>query len=287
MSAVTRLFLGLFLIAGCGYFAKHHEKNSTTSAIDVLKQRRNDKIAEARKAFDEQTGWPSRDDCDGTLWAGLALAAGVDTVKIDLAEYSPGIIQRRPFVPCWTPETGDNGSKATISRDQLTGYLWALWVKKDLDALRRLYDYGTANNWVMGKPSSELPTVIMGANLTGLLCRMLKADCGLPPTYFPVAADYEYHIQVLDILLQGEVNGGIALVDISGNALDRLKEDAAKYPNDALFAAAIGVYDGDFSKAVELLNSDDYVYPNYVRGSANYKLVHWLIAASIVIKHQA
>lgn len=285
----------LAVLIACGILQKHSETDaSSTPATIALEVRFQTKLAELNAKADQETGWPSKDDCDGTLWAGLAAAVGAG-VQLQLAEHAPGVIHRRPFTPCWTPEAGDQGSASTVSRDMVTGYLWGIWARRDLGAAQRLADYGQANAWIMGEPASDLSRVGMGTNLTGLLCRMVdKLSNGvdsrgckhIPEAYFPVSADYEEHIQVLAILLQGEANGGLALMDIDGMMLDRLNEAVAANPKDALYQAALGVYSGNYIASTNLLNSDSYEYPSYVRGSENYQLVHWLFAASIVLKHQ-
>ncbi len=283
------------VLVACGILQKHSETDvSSTPATTVLEHRYQEKLAELNAKADQETGWPSATDCDGTLWAGLAAAAGAG-VQLQLAEHAPGEIHRRPATPCWTDAGGDQGSASTVSRDMMTGYLWGIWARRDLAAAQRLADYGDAHTWIMGEPASDLSRVAMGTNLTGLLCRMVdKLSAGgdsrkcknIPEAYFPVSGDYELHIQVLDILLQGEVNGGLKLLDIDGMMLDRLKEAVAENPNDALFQAALGVYTGDFTASTNLLNSDSYVSPTYVRGADNYRLVDWVFAASIVLKHQ-
>lgn len=287
------------LALSCGLLKLHKEKDGSHSAeTDALEVRFTKWQGELRNASDPETGWPSRGDCDGTLWAGLATAAGAG-VRLDLAEYAPGVIHRRPFTPCWPDDTDGNGkpdSATTISRDSLTGYLWGIWAQGNLGAAQRLADYGEANKWVMGLPTGA-NEVEMRFNLTGLLCRMVDklssgADfrwCAAKPAVyvFPGDADYERHIMVLGILLQGEVaGGGPSLIDIDGEMLDRLEEAAGTDPRDALFAAALGVYTGNYEPALTLLNSDGYQCPSYVRGAETYCLVHKLFAASIVLKYR-
>jgi hypothetical protein len=168
----------------------------------------------------------------------------------------------------------------------LTGYIWARWAAEEMKALERLADYGLAHSWQMGEPASQIE-VYMGDNLAGILCRMIGRKCSvLPAAYFPVTADYERHLQVLGILLQGETTlGALAVLDIDGVMLDRLKENAAAFPKDGLFAGALAIYTGDYTRAIELLTNPAYECPTYVRGSANYCLVHKAFAMWLVLKH--
>ncbi len=286
------------LAFSCGILKLHKEKDVSHSAeSDALQARFVKWQGELRQVSDMETGWPSRGDCDGTLWAGLATAAGAG-VRLDLAEYAPGVVHRRPFTPCYPDDTdgdGSSDSRSTVSRDMITGYLWGVWARGDLGAAQRLADYGESHQWIMGLPA-DANEVEMRFNLQGLLCRMVDklsngADfrsCAAKPAIyaFPGEADYERHIMVLGILLQGEVaGGGPSLIDIDGEMLDRIEEATASDPKDALFHAALGVYTGDYDRALELLNDDQYQCPSYVRGADAYCLVHKLFAASIVLKH--
>ncbi len=266
-------FLLAFLcLNACNKSKRHPEQDSEpTAATHELAVRYENKLATY------PGGWPSSEDCDATLWAGLALAGGA-YIELSEAEYPvAGHIQRRPYVPCW--DGGDKGATSTVSRDMLTGYLWGLWLSKNLGAIRRLDAYGHDHNWVMGE--GDPTRTSMGTNLTGLVCRMVGGNDCVSPLFFPVNSDYEHHIQVLDILLQADVSGSV-----DGYTLDRVREAVAFNPNDATAQAVLGVFTGDFTASTNLLNSDSYVSPSYVRGAENYKLVHWLFAASIVLKHQ-
>lgn len=282
-----------------------HEERSGSSSTDQLRAQFSVKMDELRRTSDEAFGWPSVSDCDGLMWAGLALAAG-SQVNLAAAELAPGEMHRRP-APCWTKEGGDVGSKSTISQDMLIGYLWGLWRSHDLSALQRLAAYGEAHEvrlgkalvgWVMGQPYPlEAARVFSRLNVVGAVGRMLYGLSGgtddrtyrKEPTVFgPVAADFEQHLQVLSILLEGELTGEEAkagLLAINDSMLSRLNDLAASNFDDALFQTALGIYTGDYARAIELLTADTYVLPTYVRGADAYGLVHWLFAAHLVLKH--
>jgi uncharacterized protein VirK/YbjX len=53
---------------------------------------------------------------------------------------------------------------------------------------------------------------------------------------------------------------------------------AKNFPKDALARAV----NGEYQAAAELLTGD-YTPPSYVRGHHSYPLVHWLLAARIVL----
>lgn len=287
----------LLLSFGCSYAEKHEESEpSAPSDVETLKTRFAEKKAAYELATNGASGWPSVDDCDATLWAGLVCAAGAP-VAIELAELEPGVVHRRPERACWTAEAGDVGSKSTVSNDMLLGYLWCGWRAGNLLAMQRLADYGEAHNWVMGEPFPEMASrVVLKPNQIGILGRIIYAlsngddDRGyrdLPAVYAPGVEDYELHLQTVGILLGGETTELAreqGLLDINGESLKRLEDNAKKYPDDALVQAALGVYTGDFNAATKLLLDPGYEYPTYVRGAELYKDVHWLFAASLVLR---
>lgn len=272
----------------CGLFERHKEKSpNADTRLEQLQGVYSLKKAEYEELTKDQGGWPSVKDCDATLWAGEVCSGGLE-VDIALAEYQPGQIHRRPAPSCF--ENGsENGSASTVSNDMILGYLSCLWKLQDFRALQRLADYGEAHNWVMGEPADS-DRVYLKPNQIGLIGRMLyqlgdnRPYRKVPAAYFPVQKDFEKHLQVLGILLNGEVDSNLYL-DVDGVMLDRLKE-LAEDKSDALMQSAYGRYTGDQSLALDLLLVDETPMPTYVRGSKNYKLVYWLKAASVVLNHR-
>lgn len=273
-----------FGIAACNV-GRHEPKAASPrdERLEALRLRELEVLADLAAASDPATGWPSAVDCDALLWAGLAAAAGAP-VTLAAGEYAPGEMHRRPRPACWTPDGGDQGSKSAVSRDMLAGYLWGVWRAGDVGALQRLAAYGEAHGWVMG--GGDPFRTGMGTNLKGLLGRALARLGGglhewrfLPTTYLPGGKDYEQHLAVLGLLLEGEVKG--ALTDGELAVLEAVTGAAA---DDALFQAARGTYDGDMARALDLLLDPAYAPPSYVRGSAAYGYVHWLFAAETVLR---
>lgn len=281
---LTILTLGL---NSCGFFESHKEKSpNADTRLETLRERYQERKASYEEITLGTQGWPSIKDCDATLWAGEVCSAGVE-VKIQNAEYQSGQIHRRPAPACFL-EGQPNGSASTVSNDMILGYLACLWKTQDLHALQRLADYGEANDWQMGEPADS-DRVYLKPNQIGLIGRMLsrlgdnRDYRKLQPAYFPVSKDYEKHLQVLGILLNGETSLELNL-DIDGVMLGRL-EALAEDDQDALMQAAYGRYTGDQSKALDLLLADETPIPSYVRGADTYKLVYWLKAASVVLNH--
>lgn len=288
------LALVLTLLA-CSH-PKHAEKEPDDD-LSALEDKFEAKLAATAAILDPTTGWPAPLDCDGLLWAGKAAAVGLPT-NVDLAEYAPGELHRRPPPSCWNETDGDVGSKSTISNDMVLGWLWAKWSLKDLAALQRLAAYGEEHNWQMGKPLSQASRVVLKPNQIGMLGRMIHvlsngADSRsyrhLFDSYLSVEADYERHLQALGILLQGEVEMealDIRLVEISDQMLARLHELVDAEPQNPLFHAALARYTGDYDQAITLLLADDTPVPTYVRGDHVEALaaVEWLFAAGVVIR---
>ena len=275
---------------------KEPEPDDRVEALETLFQ---ETKASYEKLTEAQSYWPSVEDCDATLWAGMVCAAGVP-VNIGLAEYRPGEIHRRPYKACW--DNGKQGSNTTVSRDMLVGYMWCGWRAKNLGAMQRLADYGEAHGWKMGDGEPEsMGRVYLLSNGYGTLGRIIdrlsdgedsRSYRKIPPTYFPVVADYERHLQALQIVLGGEV--GVPKVevplpvdgdrDIYTSELETLKKLVDGAPDDATFQAALAIYTGDFEDAITLLLDPGYVFPSYVRGHENYKTVHWLYNACLVLR---
>ncbi len=310
MNMISMLTTVALAVAGCGLFETYPEKDGV-EPMDQLRLRYQEQKEALGAASDPATGWPSSTDCDGTLWAGLACAGGAP-VNVELAEYAPGIVHRRPVSvgACWTPEAGDLGSKSTVSQDMLTGYVWCLWRSSNVAATQRLAAAGEARpevvlgqtvGWVLGEPYPQMAeAVVLRPNLIGAVGRMLytfsagadsRSYRNYPALYPPTSIDYAQHLQALGIVLQGEIDtatreAGLLALDIDGHMLARLREFAEAHPEDALFQASLGVYTGDYARATELLLDPNYAAPSYVRGaSAAYALVHWLFAADLVLRH--
>lgn len=56
------------------------------------------RLGELRTAsLSHVAGWPSDEDCDGSLWAGVARLAGADWVDISAAVQPDGRPTRRPY----------------------------------------------------------------------------------------------------------------------------------------------------------------------------------------------
>lgn len=262
-----------------------------------------------------EDGWLARNECDSTLWNGLACSAGVP-VKIELAEYEPGQIHRRPAPSCWTREGGDQGAKSTVSSDMILGYSACLWRRKDLDGLKRLAAYGEARDrtigWEMGEPYPEqIERVLLRPSAQGRLGTMIERLSDgddkrgyrlIPEIYADVGEDFEEHLQTIGMLVDGEADrlvrfktpgdgvfDDFAIIDIPRSGFERLKQLASDRPNDALIQCVKGIYTGDEMPAITLLLDPAYECPSYVRSDdpaakETYCQVHKLFAADCILR---
>ena len=303
------LLLLAALLGACAKDRPVQEATGNVAPATSLREKRAKKFFELQGAVDPDNGWPAPHDCDGMLWAGLTLCTGIP-VKLTIAEDKPGHFQRNGNDPaCWSEEHGDKGARATWSPDMETGLLWGAWCSQDYGLLQRHAAYGEAHEerlagilagWIMGEPyPAEASRVVIRQNQYGLVGRMLyiltngqddRSYRHEGTVYFQAPQDYERHIQTLGILLQGQANDGYrqyGVVSIAEHELDVLKANAQDHPQDALFQAALAVYTGDFRQAHDLLLSETYQYPSYVRGEPQQvlELVHWIFAADLVLKY--
>ncbi len=270
------LMMALFACA-----PSHHPSDPKPSdLVESMRARQALAMTELASMEDGQTHWPWAQDCDQTLWAGEARAAGANA-DLNFAEYAAGDIHRRPLAQ---GECYPMHSATSVSNDMILGYMVGRFAGHDLAALNRLADYGESHQWTMGVPSSEL-RVHLSSTGAGLLGRAIEAMGGgkkpygiVPDPCVWVAEDYEEHVQVLGIYFDGEVSGGVTDV-----CLARLKQLARDRPSDAFFQAVAGIYTGDEDAALALLTADTYQCPSYVRGADSYCAVHRAFAGSIVL----
>lgn len=320
--ALNWIFLCLALGA-CGPWIKPRDSkpSSRRGDLEALFTVRQDT---ARGLRDESTRWLARNDCDAMIFAGKYATVAED-VNIEAAQYPDiGKWGRRPPPWCWTPEGGDQGSKTEWSRDMaIAGLLPYAWVRGRRDILENHAAYGRAHNWQMGEPLADLRTVYT-PELQGLLYKLIRGLGGadnpnaLWPSVYPTGlTDFEAHLQVMEIWLQGEAanalhdadatpkkpdgapflmddgewltgaKGELVSLDISAAMYQRLAEHATREPECALYQAVYGIYSGDMSPAVNLLLDGSHC--SYVRCSdqRQCELADWLFTAGLTLKHVA
>lgn len=301
----------LALAAGCGHFEHSVPEQVAPGPRAELQAAYDQTSAEVVAERDQASGWPSADDCDGVLWAGLLAAAGAPDVKLDLAELAPGVIGRRPGADCFREDRDGNGrvdSGSTTSNDMIMGYLWGTWRTRRMDLLEK---FATACEsrpvsvdgqfgCILGDPfPAEAARVVLRPNGLGLLGRVIYAVSGgsdkrtyrdLPAVYIGVPEeDYGRHLQALGIILNGEVHTQgpkqFGVLDVTPQEKDQLALLLQKDPNDWTAAAGLAVYTGDFQAVVGTLLDSGAPCPTYARGAALNCKVSWLFAARLVLNH--
>lgn len=198
----------------------------------------------------DEWGFVGSENCDALMMTSLLGAAGVPIADLYAAEdpAAPGKWSRRPEFrtdapePCYPDHSG-----SSISRDQLLGLMWYQWRTADLAGAKRLLAYADDHNLEMGE-GDEFRTglrVNMYQTLTLLIAKLeghAMAGTLIPLPDLTAQTGYQAHLQVLHILLRGELTGDIG-------AYDRLiiQKLAEKNPDSPIMqAAAARWYSGDY-----------------------------------------
>lgn len=259
-----RFLVLALLLVGCAAEKNEDAEPVVSDKLGPLKELHDSRIAEAIALSDNEWGWITPDDCDGMLWTGKAAAGGQPNVNIVGSEYEDeGRLGRRPPPDCYL-NGADNGAKTSWSRDMGVGFIYAAYRLGNVGALARHAAYGKAHKWQMGEPIDDGRTLYTPP-LIGLLYQAIyklggedNAARKIPNVYISGLDDFQAHLQVLDILLRGELEGGIRDV-----MLDRLKEHAKREPASPFYQAALGTYTGDMDAAIAACMKDDV--SGYVR----------------------
>jgi hypothetical protein len=138
----------------------------------------------------------------------------------------------------------------------LVGVLWFSWATRDLEMAERLWDFWESRNWKLGdsdhaiEPMSRIyGTPTLQLTLAEVIYRLGGANHSIRQLPLIRVAGgnltgFRKHLEILDILLWGQMTGGY-----TGQELTTLDTYALRYPSDALVQLAVGNY----GKADELL----------------------------------
>lgn len=285
------------LSCSCGQGKKEREP-------EALKDPR---IGDVRKAYDAdaaaidaesdpKTGWAAK-DCDGFAWEFERRSAEPredDDAALAAATLEPGKYDRRP----------EHGCDYTWSRDMATiGLLPWAWERKRLDVLEAHVKYGEAHAllfggfpaWKMGEPLGDGRTVYVPAEI-GIMREMVvelggpdnKAERIWPDTYPSGLKDFEANLQVMDIWLRGSVSEGPDMRASDGTITktmyDRLQEHAAREPQNPKYQAILGIWTGNFAKAIDDVLDPSRPLGTYVRCGGDWcGLAERLFAERIIL----
>lgn len=200
-------------------------------------------------------GFIMHEECDSLIFTGL-YGVSVSNIDIEAAKDESGKWHRRPLKDCYPKH-----SKSTISMDMLLGLLvYLYWLgksdkKKAGRIAKELYDYGKANNWIMGngdpgrtlmRPGMQATLAELVYHLTGQNDRIAR---NLPQVYGDNLTDYQLHLAMLDIYLRGCLKGYI-----TKKMLKVVKYAIATNPSNAFFHYVFLKYNGkDMSKVATIL----------------------------------
>lgn len=147
--AATLLVVVSLLVSSCGRSKLSSEQRAQLQAAY------DERLNELRTAsLGHTAGWPSDEDCDASLWAGIARLAGAEWVDISAAVQPNGRPTRLPYADCGPGDMGYNaGSATTISNDMITGIIAGLYASNDSASAKLLWEYGYTHSWIMGEPN--------------------------------------------------------------------------------------------------------------------------------------
>lgn len=276
------LCLGLMAFS-CGSDKSYKKVKTPDIPIDLIEKNRTYRglIGEVSDAY----GFVEFDHCDSLLFSGLLAATGLK-VRIHAAkDLATGQWYRTPYKDCYRneQEAGQNArspfkyvlgpfrrSKSTISKDMFTGLFWALYYLRDVVEAKHLIAYGEKHDWVMGE--GPLSRTWLGFGLIKTLHMIAgKSLAHVPDLWRDPYKDYARHLQVLHILLRGEMTG-----EISGAMHNALELYTRRDPKNALFQYAYHRFsDGDQTKATAILR-DESLFPAGRLPTARDRCTRWL-----------
>jgi len=287
-------YLLLCILISCGQVEKAEPQDAT---LDDVRFTLNELKEEAINYTNQDTGWLAN-GCDGMLWNGkYAAAADRGDIRASESDIS-GRFSRTPLKKCWDKK--DNGAKSTWSRDMALGFIYWAYRTNNLSVLQDHADYGVANQWKMGDPLGDF-RVVYTPQMIGLLYKAIYALGGKanhnrlwPTSWTSGLVDYESHLQVLNIALQGEIaerlkeadamprqpltmetrttlTAGELSLSVSDTMFKRLEEHVIREPNNAFFQAIYSKYTGNYTDAINLCTSKSV--GSYVRCDDNISCV--------------
>ena len=227
--------------------------------------------------------WPSDKDCDSALWAGVARAAGIEEVQVDLALTWEGRPTRLPCGDCGPGSHGyNNGSAATTSTDMMLGTILGLFCAKDRVSLEKMRSYADENRGIMGVPRELVARTWIKPGTRAFLSQAIGKLGGkkdnwalLGQLHSPNQEDYQLHLQLLSFYFESLLLDG----NLSKSNRKALEKEADRNPEDALAQALAG----NRKKATELLLNPAWKVPGYVRGPETAKEIHQLLIIQILL----
>jgi len=222
---MKRLPLTILLVVACG-------KPSPRVEVPPLPHvaRLADTYRELLPSIQDDNGWFNAHDCDALLFNSLASAGGAVIEIVKARDDETHQWYRTPDKDCHPDR-----SASDISRDMLLGLMWHIWKSGEFDLGVDLWNYGVKNKWVMGR--GPLTRTLFTPTLRDTLARMIGEGYRAPEVFARLAPGFGRHLQVVHILLRGEVTG-----QLSAQSIKRLEEYYEEESSNILFQAANGVW---------------------------------------------
>ena len=161
------------------------------------------------------------------------------------------------------------------------------WKCGQISYLERHRKYGVRNNWVMGKPFGD-GRVLYSPQVIAMLHEIIfrlggdnSPNRALPSVYPKGLTDYKAHLQVLNIWLRNELEGGI-----TQTMYDRLIEHRDREPHNPFYNYMVGIFNNDQDETVRLLLDPAMPMSAYVRCKEmkKCKLAEWLFVANLILE---
>jgi len=222
------------------------------------------------KQTEDKDGFIETDETDSMLFSGLLASTG-KYFNVTAARDEKGLYHRRPLGKPSMPD-----ARSTFSRDMSVGLLWFFYGAKRADLAEAYMKALKENNFIMG--DGDISRIYMTPGLQTTLADIIYALTGKSnirsriPQFWPTGlVGYELHLQILHILLIGEIHGAI-----SPKMLDIVKYSHKHNDENPLFACAYALYvSGDTRDTLDLLEDKQY-YPEDRLPTEKDRSSHWL-----------
>lgn len=198
-------------------------------------------------------GFVESSQCDSTLFSGLV--GTVVPVELETAKDGQNRWFRRPLNngqdTCYPAH-----SSSTISRDMFIGIMWYIWKNKRLDLAVEIWNYGKANDWIMGEGDASRIyfTPAIKSTLAELIYRLGGTNHiitrNIPRIFTKGNIGFKAHLDVLHLLLRADMIGSLESNDI-------IKHHYNRNRNNALFNYVYHKYNtgNQTETALNLLNT--------------------------------
>lgn len=232
---------------------------------------------------DTKNTWLIADSCDSMMWSSLFGSQLEGYFKYELAEDKEisGKYYRTQDQDCFA----DARSGSTWSRDMALAFLVYLYSQGDLGAIEAHIAFGESQGWIMGEGART--RTIYSPALIGLWYKAAKSlghDYGViivQNEYSAGKVDYQANLQMLDIYLNGIIDGAI-----TETMLARVLEHSDRDSDSRFFHILRGIYQGPIEPAIDICLDDDERIGSHVRCDGEQcELADRVFACGILTKY--